>query len=65
MKLAEQTEPQLMPAGVLLRVPLPDLVTLRRLVAGAKVATTVFAALMVTEQVLPLALLQPVQPEST
>jgi hypothetical protein len=64
-KLAEHTVPQLMPAGLLVRVPLPVLETLSMLVAGANVAATVFAAFMVTEQLVPVTLVQPVQPEST
>ena len=62
VKLAEQVAPQLIPAGVLVTMPLPDEETLRRLVVGAKVATTVFAALKVTLQEVPLLLVQPDHP---
>ncbi len=50
VKLAEQVAPQLMPAGVLVTVPFPDGETLSRLVVGAKVATTAFAALSECDQ---------------
>ncbi|HAZ40828.1 MAG TPA: hypothetical protein DCY52_01020 [Methylococcaceae bacterium] len=64
-KLAEHSVPQLMPAGALVMLPFPEGETVRRLVAGAKFATTALAALMVTEQFVPLALVQPVQLENT
>ena len=53
LKLAEQVEPQLMPAGALVTVPLPVPagVTVRRYVLCVKVAVTVVAAVMGTVQV--------------
>lgn len=64
-KLAVHTEPQLMPAGVLVSVPLPVLETLKLLLAGANATETDFAAFMVTEQLAPLELVHPVQPDTT
>jgi hypothetical protein len=58
---------QLSPRGVLLTVPplLPPTVTVRRAVGGAKVAVTVWRAVMVTTQV-PVPLQPPpLQPEKT
>ncbi len=64
-----QSLPQVMPAGVLLTVPIPvpALVTVRRYVWGVKVAVTDCAADIVREQVLvPVQLpLQPVKMEPT
>ena len=54
LKLAEQVEPQLMPDGLLVTVPLPTLLT-ERVTGGdtaVKVAVTFFAAVMLTVQVL-------------
>ena len=50
---AEHVAPQLMPAGVLVTVPVPspDLLTVSEKVGSAKVAVTVVAALSVTAQV--------------
>lgn len=64
-KLAAQTEPQLIPAGELVREPLPVLETLNVLTAGANVAATVFDEFIVREQLVPLAVVHPVQPEIT
>src|SRR2546425_681738 len=50
-KLAEQLEPQLMPAGVLVTVPMPALETVSVKVWSVKVAVIVVAAEIVTVQV--------------
>src|SRR2546425_6932196 len=50
-KLAEQLEPQLMPSGVLVTVPVPALETVNVKVWSVKVAVIVVAAEMVTVQV--------------
>lgn len=56
---ATQVAPQLIPAGLLVTVPLPVLVTVS---VGLKVARTVLAAVIFTVQVAPLAVSQPLQP---
>ena len=60
VKLARHDEPQLMPVGELVTVPLPvpAFVTASVLVVRAKVAVTDFAAVMLTVQVVAV----PVQP---
>jgi hypothetical protein len=52
---------QAMPGPVTVPVPVPAVVTVRRYVVGWNVAVTVFADDIVTVQVLPFVLVQPVQ----
>jgi hypothetical protein len=63
LKLAAQVTPQLIPAGVLVTVPAPApaLVTVNWTGIGVKLAVTVFAALMVTAQVVAVPVQPPVQ----
>ena len=65
LKLAVQVVPQLMPAGLLVTVPapVPDLVMANAIGTALKVAVTLFAAFMVTVQVLAVPLQAPDQPE--
>jgi hypothetical protein len=65
-KLAEQVPPQLIPAGVLVTVPLPDpiLFTVRMADRRSNVAVTVLAAVMATVQVLVPEQPPPLQPEN-
>ena len=61
---AEQADPQLIPAGLDVTVPLPRplLVTVSVKNCKLNVAVTDFAALIATVQVVPETELQPVQP---
>ena len=64
LKFALQVVPQSIPAGalVIVPVPVPDLVTVNCTGMALKVAVTVFAAFMVTVQVVVVPVHAPVQP---
>ena len=64
MKAALQVEPQLIPLGLLVTVPLPDFVTVNVLVVRAKVAVTAFAAVILTVQVVAVPVQAPDHPEN-